>query len=176
MLYLIKVILSSFLPFMKEAMMGANGHPFMDGKKRKSEGGLVTALLPIALLCIAFVSTDLLEKYDMLNKLTLTVESTKKELSKKEKKLEELEVKYETLGTENAKLDTALFRKNFDYKDLNVKYIEMKDLYKTLFTKYETLKESKEGICFPNVDYSNETIDLDELNRKLNEYNRGNND
>jgi len=161
---------------MKEAMMGANGHPYMDGKKRKSEGGMVTALLPISLLCIAFVSTDLLEKYDMLNKLTLTVEATKKELVTKEKKLESLEAKYETLESENSKLDTALFRKDYDYKGLKGDYIEMKDLYKTLFTKYENLKDKKEGICFPNVDYSNETIDLDELNRKLNNYNRGSND
>jgi len=148
--------------------MGSSGHPYMDGKKRKGDGGGAVVLLSMALLSLVVVSTDLLDKYTLVTKYELTEKSTKKEMDVKEKKLVTLEAKYEKVSTELGKLDTLLYRKELDFKELEEDKDELQRLYRTLFTKYEKLKEREAHQCRPGTD-----IDLDNINDRLNRI-RGN--
>lgn len=148
--------------------MGSSGHPFMDGKKRKGDGGGTVLLLSVSLLSLVVVSTDLLDKYTLVTKYEMTAKSTKKEMDAKEKKLVTLEAKYDKVSTELGKLDTLLYRKELDFRELEEKKDELQRLYRTLFTKYERLKENESHQCKPGAD-----LDLDNINDRLNRI-RGN--
>lgn len=139
--------------------MGSNGHPFMDGKKRKGEGSLSVVLLSLSLMGLTFVSTDLVEKYTQLNKLELTQKSVKKELASSESKLAVLETRYEKITGEVAKLDTLLYRQSLQYDEVVKERDEFQSLYKTLFDKYQdrTLQCNRD-----------DDINLDDINKRLN--------
>lgn len=174
MLYIIKVILSSLLPFFLECAKGGEGHPYMDGKKRKAGDGLIRLLLTLCFLSLIYVSADLLDKKEKLSNLNLVHVALKKELGVKEKRLMSIETKYEVIQKDLSKLDTSLYRRDLAYQDLNEDYLEFKDLYKRIFDEREELKLKLTEQCIPVTVPSDDTINLDDLNDRLTRPSRGN--
>lgn len=171
--YIIKVILSSSLPFLKEALFGSDGHPFRGGKKRKGDKNHAQAILPIVLFVLLMLATDLLEKRDALAMQTLRFDAMKKELATKEKKNLALEGKYEKIDTELSKLDTLNFRLGGQLKDSEEDYDEMKELYRKLFNDHQKLKKQLSESC-ANPDVSlKPNLDLGDIKERLERLNRG---